>query len=133
MPTPEPIDPEAAIMAMVRRFYGNAQIDPLLGPVFATVVHDWETHYSKVADFWSRALLGTDRYQGHPFPFHTKLPIELHHFERWLALFTEATQTCLPPELAEKALAKANHMAESFKAGLFPFKDAEGKPSRLPA
>jgi hemoglobin len=133
MPPQEPVDPEAAIMACVRSFYGEAQRDPLLGPIFASVVQNWETHYQTVADFWSRFLLGTKRYEGHPYPFHTKLPIELHHFERWLALFAVATKTHLPPELAEKALNKAHHMAESFKAGLFPFKDAEGKPSRLPA
>ena len=132
-PALKPVDPEAAIMACVRSFYGEAQKDPQLGPVFATVVHNWEAHYQTVADFWSRALLGTDRYQGHPFPFHTKLPIEPQHFERWLALFTIATETHLPPDLAEKALAKAHHMAASFKAGIFPFTDAQGQPSRLPA
>jgi hemoglobin len=131
-PAPEPVDPEAAIMTFVRAFYGEAQKDPLLGPVFGSVVHNWETHYRTVADFWSRVLLGTDRYKGHPFPFHTKLPIELHHFERWLALFTIAAETHLPPDFAAKAVAKAHHMAESFKAGLFPFTDAQGKPSRLP-
>lgn len=132
-PASEPVDPEAAIMACVRSFYGEAQQDPQLGPVFASVVHNWETHYQTVADFWSRALLGTNRYQGHPFPFHMKLPIEVHHFERWLALFAVAAEAHLPRDLAEKALAKARHMAESFKVGIFPFTDAQGRPSRLPA
>lgn len=128
----EPLDPEEAIMACVRSFYAEAQQDAVLGPIFAATVHDWEVHYKTIANFWSRALLGTERYKGHPFPLHTNLPVEPEHFERWLALFTEATETHLPPELAEKALAKARHMAESFKAGIFPFTDAQGKPSRLP-
>ncbi|MGB8279036.1 MAG: group III truncated hemoglobin [Methylovirgula sp.] len=131
-PALQPADLEDAIMACVRRFYGEAQQDPLLGPVFAASVHDWEIHYRTIADFWSRALLGTERYKGHPFPLHTNLPVEPEHFERWLALFAEAAETCLPPDLAEKAMAKANHMAESFKAGIFPFTDAQGRPSRLP-
>jgi hemoglobin len=38
----------------------------------------------------------------------------------------------LPPEYAAKALAKARHMAESFKAGIFPFVDKEGNPARHP-
>ncbi len=131
-PALEPVDREQAIMSCVRSFYGKARQDPLLGPIFAASVHDWETHYRTVADFWSRALLGTDRYKGHPFPFHTKLPIEPQHFERWLALFGEATESRLPPDLAAAAMAKARHMAESFKAGIFPFTDAQGRPSRLP-
>jgi hemoglobin len=129
----DPLDPEAAIMACVRSFYGEAQQDPALGSIFAAKVHDWEVHYKTVANFWSRALLGTERYSGHPFPLHFNLPVEPAHFDRWLALFAIATKTHLPPELAEKAMAKANHMAESFKAGIFPFQDAQGKPSRLPA
>jgi hemoglobin len=126
-------DPEAAIMACVRSFYGEAQKDPVLGPVFAAKVHDWEVHYMTVANFWSHALLGTDRYGGHPYPVHQKLPIEPEHFDRWLELFAVATKEHLPPDLAAKALKKATHMAESFKIGIFPFKDAQGRPSRNPA
>jgi hemoglobin len=125
-------DPEAAIVACVRAFYGEAQKDPILGPVFAAKVHDWEVHYQVVSNFWSRALLGTDRYGGHPYPVHQKLPVEPEHFERWLALFAVATKQHLPPELADRALAKAHQMALSFKAGIFPFTDAQGRPSRQP-
>jgi hemoglobin len=126
-------DPEVAIMACVRGFYGEAQKDPVLGPIFAAKVHDWEVHYQTVANFWSHVLLGTDRYGGHPYPVHQHLPIELEHFDRWLALFAAATKEHLPPEHAAKALKRAHHMAESFKVGMFPFKDAEGRPSRHPA
>jgi len=120
-------------MSCVRAFYGEAQKDLVLGPIFAAVVHDWDVHYRIVANFWSRALLGTDRYSGHPFPLHINLPIEPEHFDRWLTLFAEATEAHLPPDLAEKAMAKARHMAESFKAGIFPFQDKQGRPSRVPA
>ena len=126
-------DTEAAIMACVRSFYGEAQKDEVLGPIFAEKVHDWEVHYRTVANFWSRVLLGTERYKGHPYPLHHNLPIEPEHFDRWLSLFAVSAKTHLPPDLAEKVVAKANHMAESFKAGIFPFTDAQGKPSRLPA
>jgi hemoglobin len=126
-------DPEAAIMTCVRSFYGHAQKDPVLGPVFAAKVHDWEVHYQVVSNFWSHFLLHTDRYGGHPYPVHERLPIEPEHFDRWLALFSAATKEHLPPDLAERALAKAHQMAESFKMGIFPFKDAQGRPSRRPA
>lgn len=124
---------EDAILNCVRNFYGEAQKDVLLGPIFAANVHDWPAHYQTVADFWSKMLLGTDRYSGLPFPLHMKLPVEPVHFDRWLTLFGEAAQRDLPPELAEKAKAKAAMMAASFKAGIFPFLDAQGRPSRVPA
>jgi hemoglobin len=124
------LDPEAAIMACVRGFYGQAQNDPVLGPVFAAKVHDWEVHYQVVSNFWSHFLLCTNRYGGHPYPVHEKLPIEPEHFDRWLALFAIATKEHLPQDLAERALAKARQMAQSFKAGMFPFTNAQGRPSR---
>lgn len=99
-------DPEAAIIASVRNFYGQAQKDPILGPIFAAKVRDWEVHYQVVSNFWSHFLLGTDRYGGHPFPMHATLPVEPGHFDRWLALFTVATKDHLPPDLAARALAR---------------------------
>jgi len=121
---------EAAISACVRSFYGKARQDRLLGPVFNTHVADWEHHFSRIDDFWSKVLLGTTRYSGHPFPLHVQLPVKPEHFARWLALFEETAREMLEPTLADKVIAKARHMAESFQAGIFPFKDASGRPVR---
>jgi hemoglobin len=112
---------EEQISALVRQFYESARADPTLGPIFDVAVTDWDAHLVTVADFWSHALLGTSRYQGHPFPFHRSLPIRPEHFDQWLALFVIAADSELPPAAAEKAKAKANHMAKSFRAGLFPY------------
>lgn len=123
---------EEAIAGCVREFYRKARGDELLGPIFNDKVDDWDVHLKVVANFWSRALLGTDRYNGSPFVVHMHLPVELEHFSRWLALFEETATATLPPDLAAKALAKAKHMAESFKAGIFPFVGPDGKPARHP-
>jgi|SRR6516164_8168228 hemoglobin len=123
---------QEAIGTCVREFYSKARKDDLLGPIFNDKVHDWDVHLRVVANFWSNALLGTGGYKGSPFVHHMNLPIELEHFTRWLALFEETALATLPPALAAKALAKANHMAESFKAGIFPFQGPDGKPSRRP-
>jgi hemoglobin len=123
---------EEAIRTCVREFYRKARQDPLLGPIFNQTVVDWDVHLHVVANFWSKALLQTDRYSGSPFVHHIHLPIELEHFERWLALFEETVKTTLPVEYAAKALAKARHMSESFKAGIFPFVDKNGMPARHP-
>lgn len=112
---------EAAIEKCVRLFYAKAHADPLLGPVMTAAIADFERHVTTVCDFWSRALLGTERYQGKAFPAHVGLPITPEHFERWLGLFAEAAGSELPAPQATAAVDKAQHMAKSFMAGLFPF------------
>ena len=123
---------ETQIAAMVQLFYTTARADQDLGPVFKATVSDWDHHMEIVADFWSHALLGTTRYTRHPFPVHMTLPIKPEHFDRWLALFKAAADQTLPPLAADKAKARAAHMVDSFRTGLFPFIDADGKPSKLP-
>jgi hemoglobin len=126
------VDVEEAIRTCVREFYGEARQDPLLGPIFNQTVEDWDVHLRVIADFWSKVLLQTDRYKGAPFVLHRSLPVELEHFDRWLTLFEATVHRTLPTPHAEKALAKAKHMAESFKAGIFPFVDQNGRPARQP-
>jgi hemoglobin len=124
---------EQAIARCVKRFYDKGAEDPLLGPVFASSIPDLEGHLQIVIDFWSRALLGTNRYDGHPYPPHVALPIEPGHFERWGELFEESCRESLPPEKAEEAIAKAKHMSVCFQAGMFPFRLPDGRMSRTPA
>lgn len=129
---PDNAEAEAALQRLVREFYGKARKDPDLGPIFNNAVTDWDVHLHTVANFWSHALLGTTRYGGTPYAQHVHLPIQLEHFDRWLALFEETAREVLPSALAEQAIAKAQHVARGFKMGLFPFTDENGKPSRHP-
>jgi hemoglobin len=122
---------EQAIATCVRSFYEKAHADPLLGPVMASGIADLDAHIATVCDFWSRTLLGTTRYQGRPYLAHTALPLAPEHFERWLALFAETAQATLPGVQAAQVIAKSRHMADCFKAGLFPF--AVPNPARRPA
>ncbi|MDD5034166.1 MAG: group III truncated hemoglobin [Methylococcaceae bacterium] len=120
---------EQHIIDLVRRFYERAMADAHLRPIFEASIHDWETHHHIVEDFWSRALLNTDRYRGSPYPLHARLPIRPEHFDRWLALFREAALEVLPATAAERAIARTEHMAESFKAGMFHGFDVPLTPS----
>ncbi len=124
---------EAAIGEFVRSFYAKGGADPLLGPIFSNSIANLDGHIQIVQNFWSRSLLQTERYEGHPFAAHVNLPIEPAHFKRWLELFVEAAKETLPPTQAEQAIAKASHMAQCFQSGLFPFTGADGAPSKVPA
>lgn len=123
---------ETQISNLVHQFYNSARADESLGHIFASTVSDWDAHMIIVADFWSHALLGTSRYSGHPFPVHMHLLIQPEHFDRWLALFIVAADKTLPTAAAEKAKARAVHMTESFRVGLFPFVGPDGRPSKMP-
>lgn len=110
---------EQHIADLVRRFYERAMADTSLRPIFEASIQDWETHHRIVEDFWSRTLLNTDRYRGTPYSLHARLPLRPEHFDRWLALFRETALEVLPAAAADKAIARTEHMAESFKAGMF--------------
>ena len=127
-------DPEAAIMAMVRRFYALSLEDDLLGPMFREEIADFDGHYGIVADFWSHALLGTDRYKrGTPYVHHTNLKVEETHFDRWMAAFEQAVEEELPEELRGPAMQRARHMTESFKMGMLPLPAPKKPPLGAPA
>lgn len=110
---------EDTVSDLVEIFYGRAREDALLRPLFVETIHDWDAHLARIKDFWSKQLLGTERYSGHSFMQHAVLPIEPAHFERWLALFDATAAELLPPDAHRQAMAKANHMSASFQAGMF--------------
>lgn len=121
---------EDDLMRLVTEFYAGAASDPLLGPVFARAIPDWESHYQIVQNFWSRTLLGTTRYSGMPFAAHVPLQLRPEHFERWVSLFKETASRVLEPVAAARAIAKVEHMSTCFQAGLFP--PAIGTPDGHP-
>ena len=123
---------EAAIERMVRLFYERSLADPVLEPIFRGAIHDWEPHIKVVADFWSGVIHGTGRYKGNAYAPHMKLKFEPEAFDHWLAAFESAATDELAPPDAQTAIRVARHMANSFKAGIFPFTDKNGRPSRVP-
>jgi hemoglobin len=116
---------EDHIANLVKVFYERARSHPSLGPLFNMVVTDWDQHLGVVHDFWSHVLLGTKRYYRHPFPAHVNLPIRHEHFDQWLDLFRPTAYETLPEEAAVRAIARAELVTSSFRAGLFPIKPAK--------
>jgi hemoglobin len=123
---------EAAIDWMVRSFYERSFADPVLGPIFREAIHDFEPHVVRVVDFWCDMIHSTERYKGNVYAAHMKLNFEPEAFERWIATLESAANDSLEPHDAAKAVRIANHMAGSFKVGMFPFTGKDGRPSRVP-
>ena len=125
---------EAAVAALVERFYASVRRDPLLGPVFAANIAEdqWPAHLARIRDFWSSVMLGSGSYKGDPFGTHLRIEgISPGLFERWLALFGKTCRELLAPSLARAFEEKAARIADSLKAGLFfrPDQDAPRPPS----
>jgi hemoglobin len=109
---------EAMIERLVRTFYGRVQRDPLIGPVFAARIADWELHIGKLCAFWSSVALMSGRYHGQPMQKHADLPVDGSHFDRWLALFeATATELC-PPTAAVHFIERARRIADSLEMGI---------------
>ncbi|HEY0858219.1 MAG TPA: group III truncated hemoglobin [Albitalea sp.] len=127
--SPQELCTEEEITELVHGFYAAVRADPLLGPVFAAHVKDWDTHLAKMVDFWSSALRRTARYRGMPMPAHTALPeLDASRFERWLQLFHATTAGLANVALRERADELARRIAQSLWYGY----QMHHQPRRLP-
>ncbi len=109
---------EAMIEKLVRAFYQRVQADPMLGPVFAARIKDWEPHLRQMFAFWSSVALMSGRYHGQPMRKHLPLPVDGRHFDRWLGLFEETAREVCPPKAAAHFLERARRIAESLELGI---------------
>ena len=109
-----------ALDALVTAFYGDAQHDPVLGPVFAAHVHDWTSHLATVADFWSTQTGGPPHYRG-GMGRHIRLGLRPEHFASWLALWEKTVCRFLAADLAAELMVIARFIAgrlEEMAAGV---------------
>jgi hemoglobin len=107
------------IQTLVDSFYAKVRVDELIGPIFNDVAKvDWSEHLPKLYDFWNDLLLGSDLYHGRPFPPHTKLNLEIQHFERWLRLFTATVDEHFTGLKALEAKQRALRIGQNFATNL---------------
>jgi hemoglobin len=109
---------DAMIERLVRTFYARVQADPLIGPIFAARVHDWEAHYTKLAAFWSSVALMTGRYHGQPMRAHIELPVAAEHFDRWITIFEATANELCPQQAATHFIERARRIADSLELGI---------------
>jgi len=109
---------DAMIERLVRTFYARVKADPLIGPVFAARIEDWEAHIVKLCAFWSSVALMTGRYHGQPMQAHIELPIASEHFDRWIAMFEATANELCPPHAASHFIERARRIADSLELGI---------------
>ncbi|MDZ4742457.1 MAG: group III truncated hemoglobin [Verrucomicrobiota bacterium] len=87
------------VMRLLNDFYGRVKLDPVLGPVFASRIENWEEHLEKIHRFWSFQTGGPDVYEG-GMGRHVGLPVDTHHFDKWIDEWTISCRKILAPEEA---------------------------------
>lgn len=112
---------ETTIHALVHGFYARTRNDEMLGPIFNRAIgDDWDTHLSKMCDFWSSVMLQTGRYKGNPMIAHMRQKlIQPKHFERWLLIFRQAALDVCPQDTAQLFIDRAENIARSLQLGMF--------------
>lgn len=78
------------VFLLVNTFYDKIKEDEMLGPIFNGMISDWDSHITKLTDFWSSQLFIERTYKGNPIEVHRKVDayanhsINEHHFGKWL-------------------------------------------------
>ncbi|MFN3973396.1 MAG: group III truncated hemoglobin [Gemmobacter sp.] len=112
---------KAILTNLVHRFYGKVRADPVLSPIFAARITEWEPHLARMVEFWGSVELMTGCYHGSPVAKHADLPVTWAHFERWLVLFRQTGGQVCPPACAAHVIARAERIARSLN---FAIEDA---------
>lgn len=118
MPPRIPVSP-AQIDLVVMHFYARVRAHPVLGPVFAAHVSDWQTHEEKIGRFWRNAMLLQGGYDGNPMQVHRAAGnVERAHFIIWLSLFDAVLEQELPKPLAQAWSVLAHRIGRGLSYGL---------------
>lgn len=103
------------VKQMVHSFYSKVRADDFIGPIFnERIGNKWDEHLETLCHFWESILLGSNQYNGRPFPPHAQLPIGKEHFERWLGLFMNNIDEQFTGPNAEEAKLRAFNIANVF-------------------
>lgn len=102
---------------LVNQFYNKVAKDKVIGHFFNDITKvNWDEHLPKMYRFWETLLFGVVSYKGNPmvahFPINEPSPLEKHHFERWLSLWTETVREHFEGEIAELAIYKASNISQ---------------------
>jgi len=116
------------VKLLVDTFYGKVQTDELIGPIFNSVIKNWQPHLEKMYSFWQTVLLHEHTYFGSPFPPHAKLPVSPAHFERWLFLWTNTVDSFFEGAKADEAKWRGQAMADMFMAKIDYFRERNTGP-----
>lgn len=90
---------------LIRSFYAKVVLDPSIGHFFKHI--DFDTHMPRMIQFWEFVLLDASGYTTDVMAMHRNMPLKKEHFDAWVGLFNETTDTLFAGEKAELAKQRA--------------------------
>ena len=105
------------IFLLVNCFYTKVKADPVLGPIFKSIIKDWEAHTQQLTIFWEASLFLKVKYTGNPIQTHidvdknTNNSITQTHFGLWLNLWVQTVDQLYQGPYANNAKNKARKMS----------------------
>jgi hemoglobin len=112
---------EALLRRVIDEFYTRVRADPVLGPVFNTIIGDrWGPHIERIMSFWMMATRLRPGYRGRDFmPAHLRHDaIRAEQLPQWLALFRATCRDLCSPDNAATLILIAEQMAENMAISL---------------
>lgn len=107
----------ADVRLLVGTFYRKVRKDTALGPVFNSIVTDWEEHLELLTDFWETQLFLKRKYSGNPVAVHREVDAKMNysitpeHFGYWINLWFETIDDLFEGEVAWIARNRAQKMS----------------------
>jgi len=105
------------IFLLVTTFYGKVRKEPILGPIFNSIIKNWTEHMELLTDFWETNLFFQKKYHGNPLVKHAALDkfmggtISQIHFGLWLNLWYETLDELFIGEVTQLAKNRARNMS----------------------
>lgn len=114
------IENRADLSLLVHTFYDRVRKDEELGPIFNSIITDWEAHLEKITDFWQQHLFGIHKYHGDPIEAHNRVDevmentISAHNFGTWLFYWLNTLDELFEGKNVETLKFKARKMQTVF-------------------
>jgi len=121
------------VYKLVTTFYDAVRKDELLGPIFNSVITDWEEHLEKLTDFWESNLFFKKKYKGNPLTKHVEVDkqqngaINEMHFGVWLNLWFQTIDNLFVGEKAQIAKNRARNMGTFIHLKIFEARTTKTK------
>jgi len=102
---------------LVVSFYAKIREHQILGPIFNSIIKDWDSHLELLTDFWESQLLLKRKYIGNPIAVHQEVDKKMNHsitpehFGLWLNEWFATIDELFEGEVAWIAKNRAQKMS----------------------
>lgn len=113
------------VTTLVHTFYKDVREQELIGPIFNSMIKDWDQHLDLLVDFWETNLFFVKKYKGNPLEKHVEVDqahnntINELHFGTWLNLWFKTIDALFEGDTAQLAKNRARNMSTFMNLEIF--------------